>query len=117
MTTYTNVLLATRVLRDLGLVGAEETPSSVDQTYAEVTVEAEIGLMSAKGIPVWNGGDTSIPHEYFLVLSRRIGLALAPAFGLADIATATQAMRAAEDDLRILGSIGPSGAVLESEYF
>lgn len=116
MTTYTGVQLATRVLKHLGLVGADETPTAADQEWAEEIVEAEIGLLNAKGIPVWNGGDTSIPHEYMTVLSRRIGLAVAPSFGLTDIATATVAMRAAEDDLRILGQTGPTGAVLEAEY-
>ncbi len=117
MTTYTGAQLATRVLKDLGLVGAEETPSAADQSWAEETCDAEIGLLAAKGIPVWNGGEDDIPHEYLTVLSRRIGLALAPSFGLTDLATASVAMRAAEDDLRILGSVGATGKVLEVEHF
>lgn len=117
MTTYTGTQLATRVLKDLGLIGAEETPTAADQTWAEQTCQAEIGLLAAKGIPIWNGGDESIPHEYLTTLSRRIGLGLAPSFGLTDIATATLAMRAAEDDLRILGSVQATGKVLENEYF
>ena len=117
MTTYTGAQLATRVLKDLGMVGAEETPTAADQTWAEETVEAEIGLLAAKGIPIWNGGDDDIPHEYLTTLSRRIGLAMAPSFGLSDVATATLAMRAAEDDLRILGSVPATGKTLEVEYF
>ena len=117
MTTYTGAELATRVLKDLGLVGAEETPSSADQSWAEETCDAEIGLLAAKGVPIWNGGDDSIPHEYLTVLSRRIGLAVAPSFGLTDIATATVAMRAAEDDLRILGATPATGKTLEVEHF
>lgn len=117
MTTYTQTQLATRVLKDLGMVGAEETPSAADQSWAEQTCEAEIGLLAAKGIPIWNGGDNDIPHEYLTTLSRRIGLAMAPSFGLSDIATATVAMRAAEDDLRILGSVQATGKVLEVEHF
>jgi hypothetical protein len=117
MTTYTGTQLATRVLKDLGLVGAEETPSSADQSWAEETCDAEIGLLAAKGIPIWNGGDDDIPHEYLTTLSRRIGLALAPSFGLTDVATATLAMRAAEDDLRILGTVPSTGKTLEVEHF
>jgi hypothetical protein len=117
MTTYTGTQLATRVLKDLGLVGADETPTATDQAWAEQTVEAEIGLLAAKGIPIWNGGEDSIPHEYLTTISRRIGLALAPSFGLSDVATATIAMRAAEDDLRILGAVPATGKVLEVEYF
>jgi hypothetical protein len=117
MTTYTRSQLATRVLKHLGLVGAEETPSSADLSWAEEICEAEIGLLAAKGVPIWNGGDDDIPHEYLTTLARRIGLAVAPSFGLSDIATATVAMRAAEDDLRILGSVPATGKTLEVEHF
>ena len=117
MTTYTGAQLAVRGLKDLGLVGAEETPTAADQTWAEETCDAEIGLLAAKGVPIWNGGDDDIPQEYLTTLSRRIGLAMAPSFGLTDIATATLAMRAAEDDLRILGTVRETGKVLEVEHF
>jgi len=117
MTTYTRTQLATRVLKDLGLVASEETPSAADQSWAEETCEAEIGLLAAKGIPIWNGGDDDIPHEYLTTLSRRIGLAVAPSFGLTDLATATVAMEALEMDLRRLGSVGPTGNVIEADYF
>lgn len=117
MTVYTGAELAVRVLRDLGLIGAEETPSAAHQTWAEETCDSEIGLLAAKGIPIWNGGDDAIPTEYLTTLSRRIGLALAPSFGLTDVATATLAMRAAEDDLRILGRVPATGVVQTAEYF
>ena len=117
MTIYTGAQLAVRVLKDLGMVGAEETPTAADQAWAEETCDAEIGLLAAKGIPIWNGGDDDIPGPYLTTLSRRIGLAMAPSFGLSDIATATVAMRAAEDDLRILGSVPSTGRVLEVEHF
>jgi hypothetical protein len=117
MTIYTRTQLATRVLKDLGLIGAEETPSAADLDWAEETCLAEIGLLAAKSIPIWNGGDDDIPQEYLTTLSRRIGLAMAPSFGLTDIATATLAMRAAEDDLRILGSVPATGKTLEVEHF
>ena len=117
MTVYTATQLATRVLKDLGLVGADETPSATDLAWSAQTCEAEIGLLAAKSIPIWNSGDDLIPHEYLTTLSRRIGLAVAPSFGLTDIATATLAMRAAEEDLRILGGVVPTGAVIEAEYF
>lgn len=117
MTTYDNEQLGRRVLRDLGLIGADETPTAADQSFAEETIEAEIGLLNAKGIPIWNGNDMSVPHEYLTVLSRRIGLAVAPSFGLIDIATAQIAMEAAERDLRILGMTPATGDVLQAEYF
>lgn len=117
MTTFTQAELATRLLKDLGLVGAEETPTAADMEWATETVQAEILMMAAKGIPVWNGSETSIPNEYLTVLSRRIGLAVAPSFGLVDVASATAAMPLVEADLRRLGATPATGAVAESDYF
>lgn len=102
MTTYTDDEFATRVLKDLGLVGAEETPSSADLEWAKETSATEITMLSAMGINVWNGSEVSIPQEYLGILSRRVGLAVAPSFGLTDIASAQAAMREAERNLLIL---------------
>lgn len=104
MTTYTQDELATRVLRDLGLLGAEETASSADLEWAKETCASEIQMLAALGIPVWNGSDISIPQEYLTTLSRRVGLAVAPSFGLTDLATAQLAMREAERSLTLLAA-------------
>lgn len=117
MTTYTNAQLATRVLKDLGLVGAEETPSAVDQSWAEETCSSEIMLLQKKEIVLWNTGDDSISQEYLTALSRRIGLALGPSFGLFSTAQAEQMMPLAEANLRILGEVKATGATQEAEYF
>jgi hypothetical protein len=117
MTTYTSAEFATRVLRDLGLVGAEETPSAADLDFATETAASEVQMLAAKGIQVWNGSETSVPVEYLTLLSRRVGLALASAFGLTDPASATQAMELTERDLRILDTKPATGEVAEAEYF
>lgn len=117
MTTYTKAELATRVLRDAGLVASEETPSDADLVWVEETIDSEIDMMGAKGIPIWNGSSDEIPQEYLTTLSRRIVLAIAPSFGLTDVASATMAMEAVERDLRRLGWQGPTGKVIEGEYF
>ena len=117
MTTYSKSDLATRVLRDLGLIGAEETASAADQTWAEEKVSAVVALLSAKGIPVWNGSDEVVPLEYLTPLSRRIGLDVGPSFGLFSIADAMTAIPEAERDLRRLGHVGATGAVQEAEYY
>ena len=109
MTTYTDEELATRVLRDLGLYGAEETPSDADLQWTIETNSAEIASLSAIGIPVWNGSDLTIPQEYLTILSRRCGLAVAPSFGLVDLAAAQMAMREAERTLTMMAS--PRGAI------
>lgn len=117
MTTYTMAQLATRVLKDLGLIAAEETPSSADLAWATETAQSELLQMQARGINVWNGSVISIQQEYLSLLSRRIGLAMAPSYGLTDIATATVAMEAAELNLRRLGQVGPTYGVGQSEHF
>src|SRR5262245_5275788 len=111
MTTFSKAELAVRVLRDLGLYGAEETPSAADQSWAEQTIQSEVGLLAAKGINIWNGSDEDIPDNYLTALSRRIGLALGPSFGLFSTAQAEQAMPLAEANLRRLSAIPATGAV------
>jgi hypothetical protein len=117
MTTYTRADLATRVLKDLGLVGAEETPDAADQEWAVETVSAEISLLDAIDMPIWNGSDMAVPQEYLTILSRRIGLALEPSFGLSSIANATMAMKEVEKTLRRMASKPATGSVAEADYF
>lgn len=108
MTTYTLSDLATRVLKDLGIVGSEETPSDDDQAWAEETVSSEVQMLADIGLPIWNGSEMAVPQSYLTTLSRRIGLAVAPSYGLADLATAQMAMREAERSLAIMAA--PRGA-------
>jgi hypothetical protein len=117
MTSYTTTELATRVLKDLGLVGAEETPSSADLNFAIETSQSEVLMLNAKGIPIWNGSEIEVPQEYLTALSRRIGLAIGPSFGLMSLADAEQAMPLAEANLRVLGMTPGTGATMEIEYF
>src|ERR1051325_5848341 len=84
MTIYSQSNLATRVLRDLGLIGAEEVPSAADLQWSVETVGSEGAILGSIGLPIWNGSDLSVPLEYLAPLSRRVGLAVAPSFGLID---------------------------------
>ena len=104
MTTYSKAELAVRMLKDLGLIGAEEVPSAADQNWAEETVGSEILMLNAVGIPIWNGSEIDIPQEYLTQLSRRCGLAVAPSFGLMDQASAELAMREAERYLTLMAN-------------
>lgn len=117
MATFTTNELATRVLRDLGLVAAEETPSAADLAWAAETVTSEIQMLAASGIPVWNGSEVEVPSEYLTLLSRRIGLAVAPSFGLISQAEAEAAMPLANRTLHVLGAVKGTGVVQKSEYF
>lgn len=114
---FTDDELATRVLKDLGLIGAEETPSSADLEWAKETCSSEIDLLSAKGIKIWGGYLDSVPNEYLTLLSRRIGLALAPSFGLVDIATATVSIEKLERDLRIVSEKPATGEVVAATHY
>lgn len=117
MTTYTQTDLAIRLLRDLGLIAAEETPSAADLVWAKETIEAEITALSAENVRLWGGSYASIPGEYFTPLSARIGLAIAPSFGLASVAEAEIAKEAANRRLRKISAIPGTGEVQRAEYF
>lgn len=117
MTTYTKSDLATRILRDAGLIGADETPSSIDLLFAEETLSSEIDALAVKGIVIWDGSEISIPNSYLTTLSRRLVLAIGPAFGLADVGTVSQAIPLVEKDLRTLSQIPATGSTLETDYF
>ena len=117
MTTYTTSDLATRVLRDEGLIGAEETPSGADTTFTIETIHSEVQMMLAKGINIWNGSDDVIPGEYLTALSTRIGPVVARAYGKADDGNTLALMEAAETNLRRIGQSGPTYRTLEATYF
>ena len=117
MTTYTLADLATRVLKDMGMVGPDETPRAEDQEFAEETCTSEIAMMDAMNIPIWNGSAVSVPEEYLTILSRRIGVSLEPSFGMSSIAQATMAMEAIDKNLRRMAAKPPTGAVAENDYF
>jgi hypothetical protein len=117
MTDYTATQLAIRVLKDLGLLGVDETPSAEELEFAEITVAAEIGLMEASGIPIWGGGTASVPEYYLTLLSRRIGLALAVSYGLGSPGEIPAAMVLAERELRRLGTKPATGQTQTAEYF
>jgi hypothetical protein len=104
MTTYSQTDLATRVLKDLGLTNASESPSDDDLSWAIETVSSEVAMMGSIGLPIWNGSDMVVPNEYLTILSRRIGLAVAPSFGMMTLAEAQLAMREAERYLTIMAA-------------
>lgn len=108
MTTYTANQFATRVLKDLGIIGAEETPTSADLEWAKETAASEIKLLSALDMPIWDGSELAVPQEYLTALSRRVCLAVVPSYGVASLAEATMAMREAERYLAELAA--PRGA-------
>lgn len=116
MTVYSQSDLATRILRDAGLIGAEEAPSAADLAFAQETLSSEIDQMGEISIRIWNGSEIEVPNAYYTALSRRIVLAISPAFGLASAAEVELAMEKVERTLRKLSNIPATGAPLENEF-
>ncbi len=119
MTTKTQTELATRVLRDLGLIGAEEVPSAADLEFANETIESVVPTLAAVGLPIWNGSEAQVPLEYFVPLSKRIGLDIAPGFGLTDPVEAESAKRSMEQTLTLMANPrrGDPGTVRSDQDF
>lgn len=117
MTTFSRSDLAVRVLRDLGLVAAEETPSADDQTFAEETVESVYAELAAVGISLPDGSDQALPEKHLVCVSKRIGLDVGPAFGLFSIADAEVAKPVAEQRLRALSAKPPTGQTIPVDFF
>lgn len=109
--------MAVRVLRDLGLVAAEETPSADDQTFTEETVESVYAELAAVGISLPDGNDQALPEKHLVCLAKRIGLDVAPAFGLISISDAELAKPVAERRLRALAMRPATGQVAPADYF
>lgn len=117
MTTYTQSDLATRVLRDLGLVDARETPDADDLAWAEQTIASVVAQLVTQGINLWNMSDEEIPEEYLVALSKRVGLDVGSAFGLFSAVEAEQAKPLAEMALRRMNARVPTGSVAEATYY
>jgi hypothetical protein len=117
MTTHTKSQLATRILRDLGLLGADETASSADLDWAEETIDATMAALQRRGIRLWDASADVIPEDYLVLLSHRIGLDVGPGFGLMSIADAAAAKSVVERDLRELSMQQPTGLSADATYF
>lgn len=117
MTTYTESELAARVLKDLGLLGSDESPTAEDLADTIETCASEIQQMETRGIAVWGGNEQSVPTQYLTALSRRIGLAVGPSFGMFSVAEATAAIMPAEQLLRQLSAQEPTGVPMTAEHF
>jgi hypothetical protein len=104
MAQYTTNDLAVRVLRDLNIIDAEETPSAEDLAYTIETIQSEFARMEADGIKFSQHSTSvnSINIVLYTELSRRMGFAIGPAFGIMDAATGEAGKAASEGVLRRL---------------
>ena len=104
MTTYTTAQLATRVLKDLNIIALDETPQAADFNFVVETIESEFARMEADGIRMWGTTVDIIDAPYFTELSRRMGFAIATAYGIMDAATAESGKEASEAVIRRLAA-------------
>ena len=117
MTTYTRAEVATELLRDTGLVGEDETPSSAAQEGAEKVVEAGIGTLRSLGVILLDSDENNVQHELLYPIIDYCAPIVQRQNGEIDRATSVQLMRAAEQQIRRITSFGPSYAVLETEHY
>jgi hypothetical protein len=103
VTQFTTNDLAIRTLRDLNIIAADETPASEDMNYVLETLRSEYARMLADGIIFQASTIDSINEIYFTELSRRMGFAIGPAFGVMSAATGEAGKAASEGVLRRLG--------------
>jgi len=102
--TYTTNDLALRVLRDLNIIALDEIPQASDFNFAVETIRSEFARMEADGIRMWGTTVDIIDNVYFTELSRRMGFALATAYGIMPASQAEQGKEASEAIIRRLAA-------------
>lgn len=117
MTVFSRSDLATRVLKDLGITNASETPTADDLSWAAETIASVTAQLATEGIHIWNGSDQALPESYLVPLSKRICLDVGPSFGLYTIAEAETAKPIANATLRRMNAKPPTGAVQQVNSF
>lgn len=65
---YTTTQLADAVLRELGVVDAEETPDTVDRTYVTDSYTAKFHELSGHGLEITYWTVSAIPDAVFLIV-------------------------------------------------
>jgi len=91
-------------MRDLNIIASDEQPDATDFAYVKETIQSEFARMEADGIDFSNHGTTidSINTVLLTELSRRMGFAIGPTFGVMDAATGQAGKEASENILRRL---------------
>lgn len=79
--TKTTTELADAVLRELGVVEAEETPDTTDRNYVISAYESKYALLAAPGYELVYWPETAIPDVLLFPLRNLIMLEVQGAFG------------------------------------
>lgn len=78
---YTTTQLADAVLRELGVVAAEETPTTTDRTYVTDLWAAKWEELAAHGNELMYSASSEIPAPIFLIVRDLMMLEVQTAFG------------------------------------
>lgn len=114
----TTTELADAVLRELGVVDAEETPDTVDRNYVISAYTSKYAMLAAPGLELAYWSSSAIPEAIFLPLRDLIMLQVQGAFG--------EPMDPAEKDAREQALLRPlrrhttvqgSGVPTKAAYF
>jgi hypothetical protein len=77
----TTTELADAVLRDIGVVDAEETPDTVDRNYVIEAYELKWAELSAHGLEYTYWPIAEIPDQVFLIVRDLVKMEVVGAFG------------------------------------
>jgi hypothetical protein len=117
MANFTTNDLMLRVLQDLNIIAIDQVPDATDKNFVLQTITCEFARMEADGIRFSNAETSvdSISPVLFTELSRRIGYAVGPGYGIMDTATALQSIKASEDTIRQLVAPVKTPEIMEIE--
>lgn len=117
MTTYyTKNDLAVRMLRVIGAVASDETPSAADLQWAIDIIDTQGITIQQDGINIWDGTEEIVPDSYLTPLAERLSIHMAQSFGLESQTTISQA-QTAERTLRRLSATQATFEPQQAEYF
>lgn len=109
MTTYTETDLATETLKSAGVVEIDGTLSASEFADATRSNGSVIQMLSAIGLPIWNGSEIEIPEHYFIELALRCSLPIQFKNGLITHAEMLSLIDASEARLTVMAA--PRGAM------
>ncbi len=116
MPTYSLTDYATRALKAAGLISSEEIPSAADLSDAMEVISADTATLQARGVNIWNGGDTAVPEEWFAAGARYHAVNLKEEYGLIGMLEAEQSKQILERTLRAISMVGATSAPQKSEH-
>ncbi len=116
MTMYSQADIATRALRELGVVASDEAPSAEDLEHAAETISGLFLTMAAEGIAIVGGSSSAVPEGYLIPLGQYFAKHLAASFGA--VSDKTELIgKQAEMTLRRMAAGNAAYTPVPAEYY